>query len=208
MAKVAELNQSIGSDLRPTIMLLDIPSGEWSEEQLKRISREVQTPSPNAVRQQHRALPEAGELHGLPLLKYITSQIQYQNLSKLFIPVAVLQGADTRSQSSVPSKGGPSTSGIFSASKSTPTSEQRADYDQQSTIDPRPLLGCLEAGAVDVLTGPLSNDRVYSLLVHAYRVHKEVYKEQQAYLAVKRGRKRSWVGVNEAKPYAYLREAM
>ncbi|KAI9724902.1 MAG: hypothetical protein M1812_000178 [Candelaria pacifica] len=208
MAKVAELNQSIGSDLKPTILLLDIPSGEWSEEQLKRISREVRTPSPSSVRQQPTVLSEAGEFHGLPLLKYITAQIQYQNLSKLFIPVAILQGSDARSQPPAPTRDGSSTVAFSSTSESASSSGQLDASDQQSTLDPRRLLGCLEAGAVDVLTGPLSKDRVYNLVVHAYRVHKDVSREQQAYLAVKRGRKRSWVGVNEAKPYAYLREAM
>ncbi|KAI9789871.1 MAG: 3',5'-cyclic-nucleotide phosphodiesterase [Candelina submexicana] len=208
MAKVAELNQPIGSDLRPTMMLLDIPSGDWSEEQLKRISREVQTPSSDSPRQQPPILPEAGDFQGLPLLKYITSQIKYQNLSKLFIPVAILHGPDARSHPPALSGGGSSTLGSFSTSESAPSSGQPANLDLQSTIDPRRLLGCMEAGAVDVLTGPLSKERVYNLVVHAYRVHKEVSREQQAYLAVKRGRKRSWVGVNEGKPYAYLREAM
>lgn len=32
--------------------------------------------------------------------------------------------------------------------------------------------------------------------------------EQDPYLAVKRSRTRSWVGVEEEKPHAYLREAM
>jgi hypothetical protein len=47
-----------------------------------------------------------------------------------------------------------------------------------------------------------------TLEVHAYRAQKEARKEQQALLEIRRGRKRSWVGVHEEKPFSYLREAM
>jgi hypothetical protein len=47
-----------------------------------------------------------------------------------------------------------------------------------------------------------------SWAIHAYRAHKDASKEQRALLEIKRGRKRSWVGVDDQKPYAYLREAM
>lgn len=66
----------------------------------------------------------------------------------------------------------------------------------------------LDIGAVDVLTSPLLPDRLPSLAIHAYRAHKDASKEQRAILEMKRGRKRSWVGVDDSKPYAYLREAM
>jgi hypothetical protein len=47
-----------------------------------------------------------------------------------------------------------------------------------------------------------------NLAVQAYRAHREAAREQQALLEVRRGRKLSWVGVHEEKPFSYLREAM
>jgi 3',5'-cyclic-nucleotide phosphodiesterase len=53
------------------------------------------------------------------------------------------------------------------------------------------------------------------LTVHAYRIYKTAKKEQSAFLAsaskfiaAARRRKQSWVGIEDEKPYAYLREAM
>jgi 3',5'-cyclic-nucleotide phosphodiesterase len=66
----------------------------------------------------------------------------------------------------------------------------------------------LDNGAVDVLTSPMSRDAVQGLAVHAYRIYKEVSASEAAFMAQKRNRKLSWVGVDETKPYAYLREAM
>jgi hypothetical protein len=66
----------------------------------------------------------------------------------------------------------------------------------------------LDAGAVDVLMSPVSKDSAHGLVIHAYRMHKEVTREEASFLATKRNRKLSWVGTNDAKPYAYLREAM
>lgn len=66
----------------------------------------------------------------------------------------------------------------------------------------------LDAGAVDVLTTPLSNERVQGLSTHAYRRHKEAVQEESSFVLEKRNRKLSWVGIDEERPYAYLREVM
>jgi hypothetical protein len=63
-------------------------------------------------------------------------------------------------------------------------------------------------GAVDVIVSPLTAKCVTSLEICIYRAYKEAVHEQQMMMQVRRGRQRSWVGVNEGKPYAYLREAM
>ena len=81
-------------------------------------------------------------------------------------------------------------------------------HGSQVLTDTVRLVRYLDAGAVDVLSSPLSKDSVHSLAVHAYRIHKEVSREEMGFLTTKRNRKLSWVGVNDAKPYAYLREAM
>lgn len=66
----------------------------------------------------------------------------------------------------------------------------------------------LDVGAVDVLTSPLVGERAQALAVHAYRRFKEVSREQSSFLLEKRNRKLSWVGIDEERPYAYLREVM
>ncbi|KAF4485554.1 3, 5 -cyclic-nucleotide phosphodiesterase regA [Fusarium agapanthi] len=58
--------------------------------------------------------------------------------------------------------------------------------------------------------GSLDTNRqlIRSLEICAYRAHRDAAKEQSTLLEIRQGRKRSWVGVNEEKPFAYLREAM
>ncbi|EMT65482.1 3',5'-cyclic-nucleotide phosphodiesterase regA [Fusarium odoratissimum] len=67
---------------------------------------------------------------------------------------------------------------------------------------------CLDLGAVDVIICPMSTKCITSLEICAYRAHRDAAKEQSTLLEIRQGRKRSWVGVNEEKPFAYLREAM
>jgi 3',5'-cyclic-nucleotide phosphodiesterase len=132
---------------------------------------------------------DADDLYGMPLLVHISSEIQSRNVSKLFIPVVILSGLDRDwASTNLPS---PSVHG------------------SQVLTDTVRLVRYLDAGAVDVLSSPLSKDHVHGLAVHAYRVHKEVSKAESGFLATtKNNRKRSWVGVDDEKPYAYLREAM
>ncbi|KAI2788983.1 hypothetical protein POX_e07009 [Penicillium oxalicum] len=61
---------------------------------------------------------------------------------------------------------------------------------------------------VDVLLTPLDPARLQGLVVHAYRTRRNAQKEMSRFLARKKLRKLSWVGVHEEEPYAYLREAM
>jgi hypothetical protein len=75
-------------------------------------------------------------------------------------------------------------------------------------LDQKRTVQYLDVGAVDVLTSPLLKERLPSLGIHAYRAHRDASKDHRALLEMKRGRKRSWVGVDDQKPYAYLREAM
>ncbi|KAJ5712852.1 uncharacterized protein N7483_010033 [Penicillium malachiteum] len=76
------------------------------------------------------------------------------------------------------------------------------------TIEHKQIARCLDAGAVDVLTTPLDRSRIQGLVVHAYRTRRTAQKEMSRFLARKKLRKMSWVGVHDEEPYAYLREAM
>lgn len=167
-------------------MLIDIPYDE--EQRLKRLSREPRTPSPTATRITRSDTGEPDDIYGMHLLMHISSEISSKNFSKLVIPVVILSGLDREwASNNLPS---PSVHG------------------SQVLTDTVRLVRYLDAGAVDVLPSPLSKDNVHGLAVHAYRVHKEVSREEMGFLTTKRNRKLSWVGVNDAKPYAYLREAM
>ncbi|KAH0201454.1 HD-domain/PDEase-like protein, partial [Aureobasidium melanogenum] len=74
--------------------------------------------------------------------------------------------------------------------------------------EPTRMSRFLDAGAIDVLPSPLGLDRVQGLAVHAYRTYKEVTREAASFVLEKRNRKLSWVGIDEERPYAYLREVM
>lgn len=109
-------------------------------------------------------------------------------MSRLIVPVVVLSGFEREwASSNLPS---PSVHG------------------SQVLSDTVRLTRYIDAGAGDVLTSPLSRDHVQGLAVHAYRVYKDVSSSEANFLTQKRNRKLSWVGVDETKPYAYLREAM
>lgn len=158
------------------------------EQRLKRLSREPRTPSPTSTRIARIDTSEPDDIYGMHLLTHVSSEIASKNFSRLLVPVVILSGLDREwASSTLPS---PSVHG------------------SQVLTDTVRLVRYLDAGAVDVLASPLSKDSVQGLLVHAYRVHKEVAREEAGFLTTKRNRKLSWVGVNDAKPYAYLREAM
>jgi len=154
-------------DPTPTLVLIDIPQEE--EQRLKRLSREA------SIFRKPTADDEA-DIYGIQLLTHITSEMHAKKLSKLIVPIAVVN---------------------------SPGNELINEATQTSR-----LMRFMDAGAVDVLTCPLTQDRVQALAAHAYRVFKEVTKNDASFLNRNRSRKMSWVGVDEDKPYAYLRESM
>ena len=79
---------------------------------------------------------------------------------------------------------------------------------ERRSASTRMMKRCLDLGATDVMTNPMNVASVANLEVHAYRAYRDAARDQKAILELRRGRKRSWVGVNEEKPFAYLREAM
>ncbi|RYP01895.1 hypothetical protein DL764_006042 [Monosporascus ibericus] len=143
------------------------------------------------------------ELYGLRLLERIVYETHLRNLSRLVVPIPVISFPLLQSPSAT------------SESINEPTEPAHANYLSERT-DPasgsltnRALLRrCLDSGAIDVMASPLHVKTLTSLEVHSYRAHKKASKEQQSYLEIRRGRKRSWVGMHEEKPFSYLREAM
>jgi hypothetical protein len=185
LTKISQILDSAKSNV-PTIVLIDIPYDE--ERRLKRLSREPRTPSPTTARMVRTDTSEPDDTYGMHLLTHISSEIASKNFNKLVIPIVVLSGLDRNWSSN---------------SLSSPNL-----HGSQILTDTVRLVRYLDAGAVDVLSSPISRTGVQGLAVHAYRVHKEVTREDASFLTTKRNRKLSWVGVSDAKPYAYLREAM
>ncbi|KAK8235232.1 hypothetical protein HDK90DRAFT_237370 [Phyllosticta capitalensis] len=169
----------------PVLVLIDLPYDE--ERRMKRLSREPRTPSPTAARGTPDVI-EPEDLYGMHLLRHISAEVQDHRLPRLVIPVIILSGLnreESGSDTSSPTPGG-----------------------SRVLTDTVRLVRYLDAGAVDVLASPLSKDHIHGLAIHAYRINKEVMRENSRFLASKKARKVSWVGVNEEKPFAYLREAM
>lgn len=163
-------------------------------------------PSPNLLRREITFSSESDESYGLQLLSRIASDLQVEDGTQLIIPVAIVQPKRKDSYDHA------------MATHSLP-SIARAPYgpelapvqleDKSDAVDPDLMLQCLDAGALDVVKSPLDKAGIMGLTVHAYRIYKHAKKEQAGFMAqARRGRKQSWVGMEEEKPYAYLREAM
>ncbi|KAF4307748.1 3',5'-cyclic-nucleotide phosphodiesterase regA [Botryosphaeria dothidea] len=183
--RIWHLYNSSSLDNAPIIVLIDLPYDE--ERRMKRLSREPRTPSPTATRTPGQDVTEPEDLYGMHLLRHISAEIQDRRLPKLVIPVILLSGLD---HEIAPDSSSPGPSG------------------SQALTDTVRLTRYLDAGAVDVLASPLSKNHIHGLAIHAYRINKEVMRDKSSFLAQSKGRKVSWVGVNEAKPFSYLREAM
>ncbi len=145
------------------------------------------------------------EAYGLHLLQWIASEIQYQSLSRLVVPVAVVSSPEQNSLS-ITARGRTNSRAESQLGYTSLPAKKRGGL--VTPLDQTRTVKYLDVGAVDVLTSPLLKERLPSLAIHAYRAHKDASKEHRALLEMKRGRKRSWVGVDDQKPYAYLREAM
>ena len=150
-----------------------------------------------------------GDIHGIHLLHNIAVDVQNEISTKLIVPIAVLnlmEGGNRASFSSL--RRDPTSGAWFESSESTASGSHEVPTARRLAVEPSQMLRCLDAGAADVLTTPLQKDRVFGLTTHAYRARKEAMKEQSTFLATRRMRKRSWVGIDEEKPYSYLRESM
>ncbi|CAO2657604.1 Nn.00g037300.m01.CDS01 [Neocucurbitaria sp. VM-36] len=183
LSKIANILESTKANV-PTFVIIDIPYDE--EQRLKRLSREPRTPSPTSglIRID---TSEPDDIYAMHLLTHIHSEISSRNFSKLVVPVVMLTGLDHDAISALPSPGLQATHPLTDSVR---------------------LTRYLDAGAFDVLSSPLSKDRIHGLVLHAYRLQKEWAREEASFLTTKRNRKLSWVGVDDTKPYAYLREAM
>lgn len=124
-------------------------------------------------------------------MQRVITEAHLRNRSKLVVPISVI------SNSSSP--------GAEPDTSQTPPAPSPPD---PCVADPQLLMRCIDLGAADVIVSPINSKCMTSVMVQAYRAHKEAARERQALLEVRKGRKLSWFGVSEEKPFAYLREAM
>jgi hypothetical protein len=184
LAKIASILDSPRGNA-PTFVIIDVPYDE--EQRAKRLSREPRTPSPTSGLIRINT-SEPNDIYGTHLLTHVSSEISSRNFSKLVVPVVMLTGLERE-----PAPSGLPSPGIHGA---------------QVLTDTVRVSRYLDAGAFDVFSSPLSKHRMHGLVIHAYRLQKEFAREEASFLTSKRNRKLSWVGVDDAKPYGYLREAM
>jgi 3',5'-cyclic-nucleotide phosphodiesterase len=213
-AKLAELQESVKSDCTPILAVFDVDS-DSKHDHLSRLGGQkskafgADSQSPRAMLQRQLTFSsEADESYGLQLLSRITSDLQVDESVKLVIPVALvrIQRKDSTATPITP---------IRNSHPGKDVNLSSNFEDKPAPVDTPMMLQCLDAGALDVVPSPLNNEKIMGLTVHAYRIYKTAKKEQSAFLAsaskfvaAARRRKQSWVGIEEEKPYAYLREAM
>ncbi|KAH9898896.1 HD-domain/PDEase-like protein [Xylariomycetidae sp. FL2044] len=201
ISKLLHLHDLSMVELKPTIVLIDTPHNE----QVLESASPSRDPSPcfRASEQASEKACSIDELYGIRLLERIVRESHLRSLSKLVVPIPVASFPLLRTP--------PANDGVNDEPIQPPYTQYLAEAPDPTSkaLTNRALVRkCLDSGAVDVMASPLHVKTLANLEVHAYRAHKEAAKEQQALLEVRRGRKRSWVGVHEAEPYSYLREAM
>ncbi|KAI1437727.1 hypothetical protein GGR50DRAFT_23300 [Xylaria sp. CBS 124048] len=190
-------------ELKPTLVLIDTPH----DGRLPGAKPVLCEPSPLTKEPYTNGNDEIdgvlSDLYGIRLLEKIVSETHLRNLSKLVVPIPIvsfpllqtpseIDGTDERLPQSA-------FAGYFSESRDS------SGY----TFTRRTLLRrCLDSGAVDVMESPLHIKSLTTLEFHICRANKEAARDQQALLELRKGRKRSWVGIHKEQPFAYLREAM
>ncbi|KAJ5803558.1 uncharacterized protein N7503_006008 [Penicillium pulvis] len=192
--KLAELSDRSGSDCTPIFAFFGIDFGGDELNVARRKASRASwmdngPPSPGSIQRTFTFSSHNDEAAGLGLLSGVSNDIQVQDGPNLVIPVAILR--DSSAEPDAPAD-------------STSDPQPRNPV----TLEHKQIARCLDAGAIDVLTTPLDRSRIQGLVVHAYRTRRSAQKDMSRFLARKKLRKLSWVGVHDEEPYSYLREAM
>ena len=202
MAKLFNLQDESMMGLKPTVVLIGTPHDERIP-----IDEQSRSPSPHSTSQNELgsapATPLSDDVYGLRLLRRIVSEAHLRNLSKLIVPVSVISPPESEHALSASSLAAP-----LAAHDDNADANSAQVYHMQRALNRALLKSCLKLGATDVLFSPIQPQSITSLEVRAYWAHKSAARDQQALLEMRRGRKRSWVGITDNRPFAYLRETM
>ncbi|KAL8714909.1 MAG: hypothetical protein Q9220_001422 [cf. Caloplaca sp. 1 TL-2023] len=85
-------------------------------------------------------------------------------------------------------------------------SRERQSTSRETTLLPPGMLRCLEDGATDVFPSALAAEHIRTIASQLYRLKTNWSRQRASFQEAKKSRKRSWVGIDDRKPYAYLRE--
>lgn len=208
-SKLSEIHDQVQQDCTPILACFDVGSQSHHDHAQSRKPRfnpasDSPLPSPGLLRRELTFSSEADESYGLQLLSRIASDLQVEEGVKLIIPVAIVQQQRKDSYDHAIA----SHPDVARAPYNLEVAPSKIISDGSDVIDPQLMLQCLDAGALDVVKSPLDKAGIMGLTVHAYRIYKSAKAEQSSFMAIARGRKQSWVGIDTEKPYSYLREAM
>ncbi|KAL9604854.1 MAG: hypothetical protein Q9219_000302 [cf. Caloplaca sp. 3 TL-2023] len=182
-----EINETT---IHPTLVLLESATAletQWNDSEAADGHR-GSLPSaqpPTSPSMPVAAAPSSAATQDQNLLRTISSLIARSTLSSFVIPFAFVHSAADDAQSK----------------------DSRYSSRDNPLVPPQ-MLRCLDEGVADVFVSPLSLDCIRSLVSHAYRARKGRSNQNSVHHDVKKARKKSWVGIDERKPYAYLREEM
>ena len=204
--KLAEMQEASREDCTPILALFDIAPDvrhDYPSTVRNRRQESVSEEDAEGLHPLHRAYTftsESDESYGLQLLSRLASDLQVQEDGQIIIPIAI-----TRAR---PDQASPDDSSSKKSSRPSIASSTSASVRGTDPVESQLMLKCLDAGAVDVVFNRLDHSRVLSFSSHAYRSYKAAKRTQLNFLTNKKTRRQSWVGIEEGKPYEYLREAM
>lgn len=180
--------QTARSDASTVVVISTSPE----KEQRNSIQRQARSPSP---RSSSGATQPPEDLDGLSFLRHVVTEKRDHHCFAKVTPIIMLENAN------------PITTGRQTNNGSTPDRGRQPSntiLNQRAVAHNSQYLGL---GAADVLQSPLSVERAQCLPAHAFKTCQDAQRTQGSGSAPT-SRKASWVGVNETKPYAYLRESM
>ncbi|KAL8999717.1 MAG: hypothetical protein Q9169_001534 [Polycauliona sp. 2 TL-2023] len=188
MATLSDIESNM-SNLRPILVILEAQMALEARQADHRPPYARRTSTPDQPASRNRSAASVGKQPSQPrhsnLLKAIASRSNLADPPTGIIPVTFIQ---------------------------LPESDVCNDRMEHSANDqpllPPELLRCFDDGAVDVVFGPLSSKSIRSIASHAYRHRKDGSRKRESSQEIRKSRKRSWVGFDDRKPYAYLREEM
>lgn len=175
---VSKLSDLSRHQSNPTLLIIDIPRTEHSDDTGKHDSGIAAGPS--------------DPMYGLSLLRFVCLEIEKGRVSELVIPIASISGVREESREQV-----------YPGAFGEKADNTWADEDDEASR----LTRSVDCGALDVLISPFSQERVKALSLHCYRAAKKHCQSQSktrklSWVGV------SEVQESQASDYAYLREKM
>lgn len=184
-------------DQRPLLVFVGINIDEELEDLPSQTTEET-SPTSASVRSK-----------GLSLLRNISRQLSDSTLSKRIISLAMIYDSDfTPAIHETSRPGSRPSSGAYKSKLGKPSQLERKSSAKGLQLGINEIIKYVDIGAVEVVSSPLTVERLNSLVSHAYRAYEDAPRENAEILRQKKARKLSWLGNKDERPFAYLREKM